>query len=301
MVFVLGGPPGHGKTMAAQELSSILGKDKFDRDFLKVSCANVNSVHEVFVSSGSYRGSEVGSELNNFVVNHQDRVGIDNLDEFDRLKDDVLDGLYTIFDKGEWVNKRLSTAFQTKTLACRRIIWILTTNVFDDKIVTFHEKHRANFENCDWRAIDKNVKRAFRGPVEEKFGLPLSRRLGSLIPFVPFNIKEKVAIAEEMLDDYWVMYAKPPSKEAKEKGGKDAPTRLVGNFEFTIDHDVVAFLVDQCDEHKGATSIADVLRAEIINEIHDCHLEGEDLEHTKGRFSLIGSKGEEELKFNWPI
>jgi len=43
------------------------------------------SLLELFGGSGAYRGSEVGSELNNFVVNHRDRVGIVNLDEFDRL------------------------------------------------------------------------------------------------------------------------------------------------------------------------------------------------------------------------
>jgi transcriptional regulator with AAA-type ATPase domain len=75
-------------------------------------CANLNSAFELFCGGGCYFGAEVGSELNNFVVNHSNNVGIVYLDEFDRLKPELRDGLFMIFDNGEWVNKKHSSQSQ---------------------------------------------------------------------------------------------------------------------------------------------------------------------------------------------
>ena len=118
---------------------------------------------ELFGASGGYQGARTGSELNNFVVNHRDTIGVVNLDEFDRLDREVQEGLFTIFDKGEWVDKKLSSAFQTRTLDCRKIIWILTTNVFDDHIVGLYEDEKALFEKKEWNRLDKKVKRRLKG------------------------------------------------------------------------------------------------------------------------------------------
>lgn len=177
----------------------LLGVNDSDEDFLKVSCANVNSVFELFGGSGAYQGAKVGSELNNFVVNHCDRVGIVNLDEFDRLDSTVQDGLFTIFDKGEWVNKRLLRT-QTETLDCRRIIWILTTNVFDNKIVSFCEGEDKCFKERKFKDIERKVKRIFQKEMVENFGKAMSRRLGSVIPFVPFTKEDCVAFVEDEID-----------------------------------------------------------------------------------------------------
>ena len=187
LVFLLGGPPGHGKTMAASKLAAVLGDDAAKSDFLKISCANLNSVYELFGGGGAYKGSEVGSELNNFVVNHSNRIGIVNLDEFDRLDSKVQDGFFTIFDKGEWVDKKSSSRYQSKTLDCRKIVWILTTNVLDEKIVSFHKRQITNFSERNWRHLEKRFKKEFRGEIETVFGDAMARRIGSLIPFVPFS------------------------------------------------------------------------------------------------------------------
>ena len=272
MVFVLGGPPGHGKTMTAEALFQILGEDASARDFLKISCANVNSLFELFGGSGAYRGSEVGSELNNFVANHRDRVGIVNLDEFDKLEPKVRDGLFTIFDKGEWVDKKMSLAYQTKTLDCKKIIWVLTTNIFDNDIISFYEEEVKRFEQRNWIDLEKRIKKAFQGKIKGQFGDALARRIGSLIPFVPFTKPDRIAFVENEIDTFRYMHTKPAVKKTDE-----GAVRLVGNFEFTVEPEVGAFIADQYDTNSGATSLKDCVKAEILDTINGYHLDGESL------------------------
>ena len=295
MVFVLGGPPGHGKTMAAKELCCALGGENAEQDFLKVSCANLNSPFELFGGSGCYQGSQTGSELNNFVVSHRDRLGVVNLDEFDRLSPETSDALFTIFDKGEWVDKKLSSAYQTKTLSCSKIVWILTTNTFDEKIINFFEKEKTEFEGHNFKSLERKIEKKFKGDIEKRFGCALARRLGPLIPFVPFNVPECIAFIERDLDENRISYAKPPPP-AK------APIRLVSNFEFKVDCEVVAYVArDAYDKNQGATSIKDFVFKDIYKCINQTHMEGEPVSGSRGRFSLAGEDGEEMIKFQLDI
>jgi len=297
MVFLLGGPPWHGKTMAAKELCKVLGSKTPEEDFLKISCANVNSVIELFGASGAYSSSDVGSELNNFIVNHRNSIGVVNLDEFDRLKPEVRDGLFTIFDKGEWINKKLCAAFQTKTLDCKRIIWVLTTNVFDDEIVSFYKKERECFEKKQWKRIDSKAKTRFRNSIRSNFGDPMSRRITSIIPFVPFVRDDCIAFVEEEIDNWRDSFRKPPIRKNDKKG----PTRLVGNFMFVVDPEVVDYICTMYMECEGATSLKDFIEMEIVDRINESHIvEGNKLDDTTGKVLLTGGKGEEEIQFQWP-
>ena len=295
MVFVLGGPPGHGKTMAAKELCCALGGDNAEQDFLKVSCANMNSTFELFGGSGAYQGSETGSELNNFVVNHRERLGVVNLDEFDRLDSKTSDALFTIFDKGEWVNKKKSSCrYQTQTLSCTKIVWVLTTNVFDDDILKCFEEEKAEFEARNFKSSERKIKKRFKSVIEKRFGLAMARRLGPLIPFVPFSKKEHVAVIEQLLDEKRITFATPPPLP-------DTPARLVSNFEFEYDDKVVEYIADEgYDKNQGATSLQDFLFEEIEKPIIQTHTEGQDISGTHGRFSLDGEPGEQMIEFEWP-
>lgn len=286
--------------MAGKELCQALGGASPEDDFLKISCPNVNSLFELLGGSGAYKSSEVGSELNNFVVSHCSKIGVVNLDEFDCLQPEVRDGLFTIFDKGEWVdkNKKTDSKKQTKTLDCRKIVWVLTTNRFDDDIIDFYNKEKKTFDDKrpkprKWRQIDRKIKRVFKQPIEDEFGEAMARRLGSLIPFVPFTQEDRVVFVEHEIEEWRISYAKPPNANAE-------PVRLVGSFNFTVDPEVVNFIADEYDKSQGATSIKDFLEKEIVNEINQTYLEGTDMGGTVGRFVLTGEPGEEGIEFEWP-
>jgi ATP-dependent Clp protease ATP-binding subunit ClpA len=94
-----------------------------EKDFLTISCANLSESLELFGGGGAYQGAKEGSELNNFCVEHAGKPSIVLLDEFDKLEAGARDGFYTIFDKGTWVNKRLSR-YQSETIDCKNTIWL---------------------------------------------------------------------------------------------------------------------------------------------------------------------------------
>ena len=284
--------------MAANELCKVLAGEDPEQDYLKVSCANVNSVFELFGGSGAYQGSGTGSELNNFVMEHRERIGVVNLDEFDRLDAKVLSGLFTIFDKGEWVDKRSCSAYQTKAINCSKIVWILTTNVFDDQIDAFYTKEKDAFKKRDWKSIERKMKKGFKSIVSLQFGDAMARRLGPVIPFVPFNKADRVALIEAEIDCWRVSYASPAPLQ---RSNPDAPVRLVGNFSFTVDPLVVEHIAAAYDKHQGATSLRDCLEEEIVNPINAAYFEGEIgcLEHSKGHFFLAnGEPGDDDSEID---
>lgn len=222
---------------------------------------------------------------------------INNLDEFDRLKSSVCDALFTILDKGEWVDKRLSNAYQSKTLDCRHIIWVLTTNVFDEHILSFHKKEIGAFEKQEWPRIERKIKKQFKRKIENQFGAPLARRMGPLVPFVPFTKTELVTFAEHEIDKSRGQYRQPPVK--RDSRGH---VRLVGNFNFTVNNDVIPLLAEQYDENQGTTSITDAINEDVHEPTNEKRtMDGEQLEHTKGHFYVSGKKGEEEIDFYWPF
>ena len=69
----------------------------------------------------------------------------------------------------------------------------------------------------------------------------------------------------------------------------------------TVDPPVIRFIADAYDKSQGVTSLKDFLEDEIVSPINDAHLEGNCLEHTKGCFSLVGSSGEQDIEFKWPL
>ncbi|OEU11328.1 P-loop containing nucleoside triphosphate hydrolase protein [Fragilariopsis cylindrus CCMP1102] len=116
--MVFAGPSGNGKTELAQELATLLNKPNDNNAFLKIDCGKLSTATELFGLAGAYQGSEQGSTLNNFIVSmsrEPDKIGVVLLDEFDKVKKEVVTGLYQVLDrdKGEWTNKQLGDGSQT--------------------------------------------------------------------------------------------------------------------------------------------------------------------------------------------
>jgi len=114
--------------------------------------------------------------------------------------------------------------------------------------------------------------------MEAQFGEVMSRRIGSLIPFVPFTREDCIAFVENEIDTFCIIYAKTRVK----KGGEEGAVRFVGNFTFTAG----------CyDPHQGATSLKDCIKGKVADLFNEYHLKGENLEGTSGHFFLAGQRG----------
>jgi hypothetical protein len=216
VVCVLGGPPGHGKTETGKKLCEALSLDS--SKMLKVSCANVNSPMELFGAAGAYMGSEVGSELNNFVLANA-RDGSEGpghsglcvviLDEFDKLDEEVMDGFFTVFDKGEWVDKKLSRRYQTHTVPCPNVIWLLTTNCFDSDVRHLFDTASSAFSNRNFSFIRRKIRADLWPVIKARFRSPLARRITHFIPYVPFNPEESFVITAMEVDHLREDLARP--------------------------------------------------------------------------------------------
>ena len=107
MVFVLGGGPvGHGKTISAKDVAEILGGEA-SKDFLKVSLMHQCQVgFWTFWSIGGVQRRQDWLWAQEFCRESpiQNRYCADQK---------FTDALFTIFDKGEWVDKKSSSACKT--------------------------------------------------------------------------------------------------------------------------------------------------------------------------------------------
>ncbi|KAL3918135.1 MAG: hypothetical protein SGILL_004378, partial [Bacillariaceae sp.] len=100
--MIFAGPSGVGKTELAAQLATLMNKpgaegNPSNDNFLKVDCGKLTYAEEIFGLSGSYRGAEQGSALNNFILRKsQDRgsLGIVLLDEIEKASQDVIHALY---------------------------------------------------------------------------------------------------------------------------------------------------------------------------------------------------------------
>lgn len=142
--MIFAGPSGNGKTELAMWLAKLMNKPADLEYFIKVDCGKLSDASELFGMSGAYQGAKEGSVLNNFVLrmsSEPDAIGIVLLDEIEKASQGVIHGLYQVIDKGEWTNKRLGRGLQTETIACRNLIFVMTTNARDAHIESYASTH----------------------------------------------------------------------------------------------------------------------------------------------------------------
>ena len=94
MAFV--GPSGHGKTELARQMGSLLSLD-----MQIIDVAQMQSAHDFLGGTPSYRNSEQGSQLTNFLVRHNGKRGVIFLDEFDKTTKEVRDSMLLMLGSGK--------------------------------------------------------------------------------------------------------------------------------------------------------------------------------------------------------
>jgi ATP-dependent Clp protease ATP-binding subunit ClpA len=285
-IFLLSGPPGHGKTTAGEKFCASIGLNP-ERDFLRVSCGNTPSSIELFGASGAYQGAKEGSSLNNFVVEHDGRPGIVVLDEFDKLTTSTYDGFYTTVAEGRWIDKRLIPGTnQTREVDSSRIVWILTTNTFDSDVQRLWSKHQDTFVDYDrYSTLKKRITASFKPLLRDKFGDALARRLDRVLPFVPFETAECRVLVRSKLEDLAQAYAAPEDPES---------SQLVSGLTMTYTDTVIKHIAAEYHLSEGSSSLLKAIQEHVQGPILDARAEGSLIGRTM-EFFLDESNGSEPI------
>ena len=143
--------------------------------------------------SGAYQGAFEGSTLNNFIVrmSKSKSIGVVLLDEIDKAQCNVHSGLYQVFDKGEWTNKKLidGSGGQTDIVSCRNIIFIMTTNVADSIVDDYarenDEVYTASADEMEDLSYD--LQTLISHELSSRFKPAFLGRITCFVPFFPLS------------------------------------------------------------------------------------------------------------------
>uniref|UniRef100_A0A7S0A6Y5 AAA+ ATPase domain-containing protein n=1 Tax=Pyrodinium bahamense TaxID=73915 RepID=A0A7S0A6Y5_9DINO len=185
LFLLLAGPSGHGKTELAKALDDTLAAGD---DFIKIDCAQNKDATEVFGLSGAYQGAQQGSELNNWLARHDNKVGVVLLDEFEKTGKDVWEQLLNVVDKGEYTDKRLEeTGNQTRIINTTKVLFIATTNALDPAIERLVNSEHMAGDKKGLDEIQRTLERDLRPEAANKFTPAVAGRMDAIIPFLPFE------------------------------------------------------------------------------------------------------------------
>jgi hypothetical protein len=245
LVMVFAGKTGTGKTELAQEIGRLTSGDGAPCHHI-TDCGLINTRSELFGNSGFYKGGDKPTALSAFVSSRSGQFGVVILDEFDRLRPCAKDALYSIWDKGQFINFQGDSSSQTAVMDCSRIMFVLTTN----------------FEFSD---DDQDSSFRMKLGASPNWGPPLTARIGGIFLFKPL-IAEKKALAELFLQlaarDITVGHKLQPNSRPRHLhvDPRIAPI-LTGNSEGAVisDDDVrssgIRFIRDRVEEQLKAAVV----------------------------------------------
>ena len=201
LVLLFTGPSGHGKTELAKNMGRLLSLDIFT-----VDCTSKQEETDMFGPQAPYIGYEEGSSLNNHLANMAGQRTVIFLDEFDKTTHEVRKAMLLLFESGSYRDRRENN----KEVDCKHVIWILAANFADDIIKKFwasYIKDRIDQERekAPFRQLENSVKSS----VKNAIGAPLTGRITSVVPFLPFTEAEQAVVAYKFMREIWHRVRKP--------------------------------------------------------------------------------------------
>ncbi|OCK84463.1 P-loop containing nucleoside triphosphate hydrolase protein [Lepidopterella palustris CBS 459.81] len=291
LVLVFAGPSGHGKTELARQLGNLLSLE-----LQVVDCTIFNRETELFGPRAPFTGSERGSPLNNFLARKAGEQCVVFLDEFEKTTADIHNALLIAFDKGEGCREYQDRRHLT-TVDCSKTLWILATNALDPTIKEFCRRNeKAIFFDEDpsqmsklMKSLEKQLKTEFK----EKFDAPLTGRISSFLPFLPFSPSEQAVVAHK----YILELAHRVRPSVNLSYGPEE--RLLGNVFLRVRRDASvckAVAAEGYDADLGARSLITTVKADIEGpvvlgylEVDEEIIEGQDMQEYLVDMSGTGS------------
>ena len=186
LVLVFTGPSGHGKTEVACRVADLLSVDR-----MHIDCTEMQTGVDLFGPRPPISGHEDGSQLNNFLDEHNGRRSVVILNEFDKTTDSVRKAMLSVLSTGRYRNR-----VSSKLLDCSETIWIMATNYGEEAIKRFWDENLVdNPEEWQFPAPSRVLQTELRRSLIEAFGSPFTGCVFSLIPFLPFTTDEKAVLA----------------------------------------------------------------------------------------------------------
>jgi ATP-dependent Clp protease ATP-binding subunit ClpA len=200
-----------------------------------------------------------------------------------------------MFSVGKYIDRRIK-----RPVDCSKIIWILASNALDPVIAAFHTSHRDLCERKDdLEELNYQLQLPLRSALKAKFGVsieqwnsgdtvghtfadciqfPLSGRISSIVPFLPFSIEEQAVIAHKFLLRVAENVRRPISLSHQ----------MIGNVILHIHRDTAvckAIINESYDANTGARSIEAAVKLKVEGPLvreylaaNETIVEGQDVE-----------------------
>ncbi|KAI0086374.1 P-loop containing nucleoside triphosphate hydrolase protein [Irpex rosettiformis] len=192
IVVLLCGPSGHGKSLLARRFGSLL-----DVPTHTVNMTTLRSTHDIWrsYSMSPYEVSEPSSlTLADFLLENEGKRCVVVLDEIEKTENDtILSSLLMPWELG-----RCSFEAGHRHVNVSKVIWLGTSNIGHD-LVFEHQSSRIAPAEPMTRDEYVDLMGILRPVVSDRLGPSLLSRVTTVLPFVPFTVEEKLAIAAEAL------------------------------------------------------------------------------------------------------
>ncbi|KAF9227571.1 P-loop containing nucleoside triphosphate hydrolase protein [Gyrodon lividus] len=191
IVVLLCGPSGHGKSLLARKFGSLL-----DVPTHTVNMTTLRSAHDIWqsYSMSPYEASSEPSSctLAQFLLENEGKRCVVVLDEIEKVEDQK--ALWSLLIP--WELGRCSLEAGTRHLDVRNVVWLGTSNI-GHELVFEHHRNRTEPDKQMIREEYLELTDILRPRVSHCLGASLVSRVTTILPFVPFTLDERKAIAAE--------------------------------------------------------------------------------------------------------
>lgn len=206
LVLLFTGPSGHGKTELAKQMGDLLSLD-----LLSVDCTEMQEETDVFGPKSPYQGWERGSRLNNYLADKAGQRSVVFLDEFEKTTEEVRNAMLLPFESGYYKDRR-----DGKDLDCSKVIWVLAANLGTELIQRFWTDHLKDRTEVQQKKVSfASLEKSLRQLAVSRLGAPITSRLSSIVPFMPFNAGEQAVATYKFMRQLWNQARKPIDRSAK--------------------------------------------------------------------------------------